>query len=124
MQFARLFEAALKPKETQRNLRPHGIAENEVSISMHVHGSFIGQKGRPHHKNTCPRQVWANAAQGAFDLLPMTDEPLTSLSPLCSTILLAVPKPKEGEILKPILQSISAAKYENGRWLPCEVKSP
>jgi hypothetical protein len=83
-----------------------------------------GKKGRPHHKNTCPRQVWANAAQGAFDLLPMTDEPLTSLSPLCSTILLAVPKPKEGDILKPLLQSISAAKYENGRWLPYEVKPP
>jgi hypothetical protein len=79
--------------------------------------ALSGKKGRPHHKDKCPRQIWADAAQGAFDSLPLSVEPLTSQSPACSTISLAVPKPREGDILQPLLQSISAAKYCDGRWV-------
>jgi hypothetical protein len=43
--------------------------------------ALSGKKGRPHHKDRCPRQIWADAAQGAFDSLQLSDEPLTS-SPL------------------------------------------
>ena len=76
-----------------------------------------GKKGKPHHKDTCPRQKWAAAAQSAHDRLPVSCEPLSQLSAACAILKSAVPTPTEGDVLLPQPPGVSfAAVYRAGRW--------